>query len=400
VRREADPFAPTLEALTSALHAQRYARETIRQYTREAKRFLRWLARGDLPLTASTNDTIARFLRTVPTGRRRRCISALHFLAQHLRTTGVLAAPAAPVPRTGGAFWVERYHTYLEEVLGLALGTQQSYLNFARRFLAILGPAPVVDWSVLTPDRIVEFVRREAAHRHGSGPRTLRAAVHSVLRFLIAVGVVPAGREAVVPRLPRWGQAALPQRLTDAETARLLRTCAADSGALGRRDYVMLLLLARLGLRASEVVRLQLADVDWSEGTLRIRPGKTHRERVLPLAQEVGEGLLTYLQHGRPATPHRAVFLTHTAPYRPVRTAAAITALVHRWLARAGIPPRPGAAHLLRHTAATRMVTGGVGFKQVADVLGHQSLETTALYAKLDLTTLAAVALPWPGGTA
>ena len=157
-------------------------------------------------------------------------------------------------------------------------------------------------------------------------------------------------------------------------------------------------LLARLGLRAGEVAALEFDDLDWRAGQLRLRAGKCRRERVLPLPQEVGAALVEYLQHVRPLLTERRVFLTLTSPVGALHSAA-VTRIVQRSLKRAGIPlGRLTGAHMLRHTAASRMVNGGASFKDVADVLGHRSLQTTGIYAKLDLDTLAGVALPWIGG--
>ena len=165
------------------------------------------------------------------------------------------------------------------------------------------------------------------------------------------------------------------------------------------RDRAILLLLARLGLRAHEIVTLHFEDINWHEGWLCIRAGKTHRERRLPLTQEVGTALARYLRHGRPVSTRRQVFLQLRAPFRPFTNACSVSDLARRAMVHAGLTPTPRmGAHTFRRTAASQMVNRGASFKDVADVLGHQSLETTALYAKLDLETLAPVALPWPGG--
>jgi integrase/recombinase XerD len=159
-----------------------------------------------------------------------------------------------------------------------------------------------------------------------------------------------------------------------------------------------LLLLSRLGIRALEAAQLQLDDVDWHTGCLLIRASKTHRERNLPLAEDVGQALVDYLRDGRPQTDSRNIFLEHTAPFCPLRTSSAITKAVKRLLKKTGIERRSAGAHLFRHTAASQMVCRGASFKEVADVLGHRSLQTTGIYAKLDLAALSQVALPWPGG--
>jgi site-specific recombinase XerD len=173
----------------------------------------------------------------------------------------------------------------------------------------------------------------------------------------------------------------------------------ATLGPAAYRDRTILSLLAGLGLRAGEVATLELDDLDWHTGQLRIRAGKCRRERMLPLPQEVGAALAEYLQHGRPHHRERRVFFTLTNPAGTVQ-ASAVSAIVRRNLVRAGIPMgRLTGAHMLRHTAASRMVNGSAGLKEVADVLGHSSLQTTGIYAKLDLDALAGVALPWIGGT-
>jgi integrase len=171
-----------------------------------------------------------------------------------------------------------------------------------------------------------------------------------------------------------------------------------DGTSVGLRNHAILLLLARLGLRAQEVVQLQLEDIAWAEGRLVIRATKSHRVRQLPLAHDVGNALATYLQHGRPVSTSRAMFLHHRAPFGPFQSSSTIAKIVRLALQQAELHTRASGAHALRHTAASRMVRQGVSFKTVADILGHQSLQTTTIYAKLDLPGLAAVALPWPGG--
>jgi integrase/recombinase XerC len=249
----------------------------------------------------------------------------------------------------------------------------------------------------LTADSISAFVQADAAPRRGFGPHGTATAVRSFLRFLVVQNRLPTGLDRAIPTVRRWSHAALPQHLSDTDISRMLQCCA-NGTASGTRDYAILLLLSRLGLRAKEVASLQLHDVDWANGSLLIRTSKTHAERLLPLAQDVGEALLAYLRAGRPVTSFRHFFLAHTAPYRPLQTASAITKIVKRLLAKAGIARQSSGAHLFRHTVATQLVNRGASFKDVADVLGHHTLQTTGLYAKLDLAALAQVALPWPGG--
>lgn len=169
-----------------------------------------------------------------------------------------------------------------------------------------------------------------------------------------------------------------------------------DGTAKGRRNHAILMLLARTGLRADEVSKLSLDDIDWVAGTICIQSTKSHRERRLPLAQDVGAALCSYLKNGRPPCRSRTIFLRVLRPFDPFLNSAAICKIARRAMTRVGLINTPAAAHLFRHSAATGMLRGGATFKDIADVLGHASLKTTGIYAKLDLVALSRVALPWP----
>jgi site-specific recombinase XerD len=297
-----------------------------------------------------------------------------------------------------GDFWISGYIEYLRDVVGAANSTQLRYLPTVRRFIAICSESGTLDWTSLSVLRVTEFIQEEALHRRGHGRTAPASATRSFLRFLAWRGVAPTGLDRAIPRIRRARHASLPTHLSSQQLERLLQRPDAP-GPAAYRDRAILSLLAGLGLRASEVAILELDDLDWHAGQLRLRAGKCRRDRVLPLPQEVGAALAEYLQHGRPHHRNRRVFLTLTNPPENVQ-AAAVSAIVRRNLVRAGIPlGRLTGAHMLRHTAASRMVNGGAGLKEVADVLGHRSLQTTGIYAKLDLDALAGVALPWIGGT-
>jgi len=222
--------------------------------------------------------------------------------------------------------------------------------------------------------------------------------MRSFLRFLVFQGEIRPGWEAAAPPPPQWTHAALPVRLTPEEVERVVAVYH-DGTARSLRNRAMLLLLARLGLRAGEIIALRLEDIDWYEGRLFIRPGKTHQERCLPLPQAVGHALAAYLKDGRSRSDSRQIFLQGRAPFAPLTTNAAVRWVVQQALRRAGISKRPRlGSHLFRHTVASQMLNRGASFKDVADVLGHRCLQTTSIYAKLELEALAAVALPWLGG--
>jgi site-specific recombinase XerD len=390
-----------LAEVAGILQRRNYVATSIQRYLREAAAFSRWFVRQRRSLHEFNEQQLERYLRLqVPAVRRRQVIRrGVHFVFVHLRALEAIPSPSpVPHPTTAAEHWVKRYHTYLATVLGLAPTTQQQYCRFAARLLTWLNSGDdEIDWTTFTAERIIQFVTADAAPRRGFGPQTTTSGVRAFLRFLVMEGQLPAGLEHAMPPIRRWSHAALPHHLSESEISRVLTVCQ-DGTAIGLRNYAIVMLLARLGLRAKEVARLQLADVDWTTGSLLIRSSKTHTERVLPLAQDVGEALLAYLRNARPRSTERDIFLEHTAPYTPLQTASAITKLVQRLLRKAGIVRRSSGAHLFRHTAATQMVNHGVSFKAVADILGHQQLLTTSLYAKLDLTTLAEVTLSWPGG--
>ncbi len=295
----------------------------------------------------------------------------------------------------GAAQWLKQFDDHLSRVQGLALSSRRNYCFFVGRFLASYCGTAAPDWSSLRGEDLAIFVHREASRlkRHArGGPAT---AIRALLRYLVFVGAIRVGLEAAIPQIPRWKHAALPRYLSAAEVERVLASVSDDTPK-ARRDHAILLLLARTGMRAVEVAQLKLDDIDWREGNLWIRSGKSRRERRLPLVQDVGAALCAYLEHGRAPCPSRTVFLRVLSPFDPLHDSAAVCKIARRALTRAGIINSPAAAHLFRHSSATRMIRSGASFKEIADVLGHASLKTTAIYAKLDLAALSLVSLPWP----
>jgi len=292
--------------------------------------------------------------------------------------------------------WLCQYDHHLEHVTGVAVTTRKKYLYFASKFLTAVGDSLSLDWSLIKASQITAFVEREAASRLNHGRKDPAIAVRSLLRYLFTEGVVHAGLIAAVPVMRQVRLAALPRPLSGDEVERVLAAC--PSTPHGLRDFAIVLLLSRLGMRAGEVARLSFDDIDWRQGHLVVRLSKSHRERILPLSQEVGEALVAYIRDARPKSSERYLFLSHKDPHRALLNAPSITHVVKRLLPKASIPARTGGAHLFRHAAATQMVRRGATFKEVADVLGHKALVTTTIYAKLDLATLSLIALPCPGG--
>ena len=393
-------LGPYLDELATALHQQGYARDSIRHYLRACDQFGRWLTQQGYTTQVLDEALVERYLRGLPRrpmGRQPQLAEGLPHLLQLLRQCGVIALPPAPSTATAGDHWLKRYEDYLAHVLGAAVTTQKNYLPIAKRLLDACSQAGHVEWDAIPAQAITAFVCQEATIRTGGGRKVLTAAVRGFLRFLVFCGALRPGMEAAVPPLRQWTHATLPQRLTAAQVEHVLATCTGNAPC-HLRNRAILLLLARLGLRAHEVVTLRLEDIDWRQGHLRLHASKTHHERLLPLSHDVGEALARYLRQGRPTSASRRVFLNYRAPFRPFAGASAITQVAKRAMRHAGLPDGPLlGAHTFRHSAASQMVNRGASFKDVADVLGHRSLQTTGIYAKLDLDALAAVALPWMG---
>ena len=401
-RLRGGPLGADLDALATTLHAQGYMWESIRSYLRGCAQFGQWLSQHGYVVADVTPTLVSHYIRSLPrppSGRLPEGAQGLSHLLTLWRQQNRLRECSTPAPCTEVDQWLLRYEQYLDQVCGVAASTRSHYLRMARRFLTACFHTGHVDWPSLHAQQITNFVRQEAASKHGGGRKLPSTAVRSLLRFLIGKGALPPGVEAAALAPRQWVHDTLPTHLTADEVERVLALYARASPT-DRRNRAILMLLARLGLRAHEVVRLCLEDIDWHEGRLMIRTRKTHCARVLPLSHDVGRAVADYLCGGRPATTSRLVFLHGRAPFRPFADAAAISRIAARALRRVGVTgsPRLG-AHAFRHTAASQMVNRGVSFKEVADILGHQSLQTTGIYAKLNLGALAEVALPWMGET-
>jgi len=403
-RMRSGPAGRYLSAIGVQLQQQGYSRDSIRRHLRAIDAFGRWLSDHGLSLRDASPSTIGRYVETLgrlvapstPNGRRPHKAIGLHHLLAVLQAQGVTCATDI-----GQSSAIERclseFDHHLDQVAGNAPRTRTNYMGYARRLLDRRFGSAEPDWSRLQADYIADFVRQEAVRMQPSSCGQPVTAIRSLLRFLVAKGVVAAGLEKAVPPILTWRHAAIPKHISAAEVEHVVAACDLKTGT-GLRARAMIMLLAHLGLRAHEIIRLRLDDIDWIHGQVLVRAGKSHRERCLPLTQEVGDALVAYLYRARPATSHRELFLRWRPPFRPLKSSVSITALVKGLMKRAKVEIHRSGAHVFRHSLATRMVCRGATFKEVADILGHQSVGTTAIYAKLDLPSLSQVALPWPGG--
>jgi site-specific recombinase XerD len=311
-----------------------------------------------------------------------------------LREVGVVPAPV-PVVLDGP---VERlladYRAYLAAERGLAAETICHYERVARLFLADHETPDGVELERLAASDVSAFLMRECPKRSVSGARDLVMRLRCLLRYLHVVGVIERPLQYAVPGVAYRRGHGLPRGLSRSVVERLLGSCDRRR-TIDRRDYAVLLLLARLGLRASEVAAIQLEDIDWRRGEFQVR-GKGSRLDRLPLPVDVGQAIVAYLQY-RPRSRSRAVFLLALAPYSPF-SRYTVSCIVRHACVRAGLPVVH--AHRLRHTAATELLRAGGSLPEVAQVLRHRKLETTAGYAKVDRRALRELARPWPEGGA
>jgi integrase/recombinase XerD len=352
----------------------------------------RWMEAEGLDVAQLTPPTVERFFaeRRSQGYVTRLSPKGIRPLLGYLDGLGVL--PAGEDVRTPVDRLLDEFRRYLLEERALADGSVRLYERVARVFLEERSDPIDADLARLSGVEVNAFVLRESRRRGRASALTMVCALRALLRFLHVRGLIAMSLATAVPSIPRRRED-LPRGLAGGHVRSLLDSCDRAT-SVGRRDFAILTLLARLGLRRGEVAAIQLEDIHWRAGELLIR-GKGSRYDVLPMPGDVGEALTEYLRHGRPAGFGRTVFLSSCAP-RVGLSSAAVSSVVVRACARAGIPPV--SAHVLRHTLASELLRRGAALPEIGQVLRHRSVETTALYAKVDRAALSRLALPWPGG--
>jgi site-specific recombinase XerD len=394
--RVSGPLLPTVRGFAEELARQGYALASLPDQVRLLGDLSRWLATAGVDPGDLTADRVEAFLQARQAGyahlvSRR----ALGPLLGYLRALGVVPEPVVPVACAPREQLLDAYCRYLVRERGLVGGSVRLYARVARLFLSERSGSLQLDLQRLGAAEVTAFVLRACRQRSGAAAKTLVTALRSLLHFLFLEGWLATELAPAVPAVAGWRMSSLPRMLDASVVAGLLASCD-RARAVGRRDFAILTVLSRLGLRGQEVADLALEDVDWRAGELLIH-GKGRQQDRLPLPADVGEALADYLQRGRPQCACRRLFVSARAP-RAALSAAGIRSLVRDACARAGLP-RVG-AHRLRHTVATDLLRHGAPLWEVAQVLRHRSLLTTAIYAKVDRTALAALARPWPGGEA
>lgn len=391
-------FGPHLDRLASLFSEQGYSRQAGMQKMRLVASLSRWLEQERIEIEQLDEEDITEFL-TAQKKALRRQRQVRHTLAQvlqALRQLGIVRGPQPIEPRNPTDRLLRDYGRFLTQERGLGQASLDNYLPVARRLLANAFATKPIQVKRLSVGDVNRFILREKSAYSPKRVQLTTSALRSFLGFLYLRGRLGAPLAASVPTVATWRLSELPQFLEPKQVQQILQSCDRNSPC-GRRDYAALLLLARLGLRAGEVVHLSLEDINWSQGEVLIR-GKSAREDRLPLPPDVGRALVAYLQKDRPACSCRRLFIRMKAPHVGFSSSVAVCDIVRRALSRAHLEPGHKGAHLLRHSLATQMLRGGASLTQIGQILRHQQPQTTEIYAKVDLAALRALAQPWPGG--
>jgi site-specific recombinase XerD len=395
--RVVGPLEPYTAGFAAELARLGYTLFSARGQLGLAAHLSRWLAGEGLGTAALTPAVVARFLVVRRAGgyTAYRSSKALSPLLGYLRGLGVTPRPVASAPGGPVEVLLERYRRYLVSERGLGTPTARGYIDLVRPFVIGRATAEGVDVAGLSAGDVVGFVLAVSDQRTPKTAQRTVSALRSLLRFCHVQGLLAVPLAAAVPSVVNR-RAALPRFLEPAQVQALLGSCD-RSGVAGRRDFAMMTMMVRLGLRAGEVAALGLGDIDWRRGEI-IVVGKGPRSDRLPLPADVGAAVADYLHHARPqGALDRRVFVRVKAPHCGL-TSGGVTQAVIAAGRRAGLGPIT--AHRLRHTAATGMLRAGTPLAQVGQVLRHRRALTTEAYAKVDRDRLRGLARPWPGGAA
>lgn len=388
-----------LESFFTHLRAAGYAERTLRKKRSIAAAFARWTRREQVALDELKDSHIAAFVERSPRRRKARVtreLAALRPLLQYFRREARWPISSLRIDASPAGDLTQRYMKYLRTERGLTENSVRVYVPFIRDFLTDrVGRGDGVSPDAFDALTIRNFLLDRTRNRSSEYARLLATALRSFCRFLFLRGGTSLDLSLSIPTVRRWRQPAAPAFLSPEEVERVL-SAPDRSTSRGRRDHAILLLLARLGLRAGEVVALELGDIRWRTGEIVVR-GKGRVLDHVPLLSDIGEALALYLRQDRGNGAARRVFVRMLAPRVGLAGPAAVGHIVRRALARAGLRPSSrGAAHRFRHSLATRMIRHGASIAEIAEVLRHRSQSTTAIYAQVSFEALRGVARPWP----
>lgn len=390
-----------VEAFCAYVASEGCMPSTVANYRRNCAHFIRWLHQQHIPLASIDDEIVRRFAGhdcicpgafTISGERNGHCHKRVVRFVRYLATTSVVIGPTVKssselaLPLAAFQEWMRRHR-------GTGERTLAKYVHQLRSVLPELGADPA-RYDASSVNRVI-LQRAAAGSRLGAQAAT--GALRMYFRYLVATGQCAPSLVGAIPTVPRWRLATLPRYIVQDDVERVIASCDLTT-ARGMRDHAILLLLARLALRAGDVVGLCLNDIDWNNALIKVA-GKSVCEVALPLPQDVGDSLAAYIEHVRARIGSDRVFLRSIAPFEPLAHASAITGVVRDALDRAGIRnTNLRGAYLLRHSAATHLLRSGSTLEAVGALLRHRTTETTAIYAKIDTRMLARVVQPWIGG--
>ena len=394
-RHREGPFESHVDGFVAWLKDRGYTRRSVQHYVRAFGALGRWLHRRKLGAGDLSTELAGRFLhRSGIGGVRPRERAALKQVLAYLRQTGIAARDDAVSEPDPAECLIEEFSGYLLHDRALAEVTVETRCSRVRFFLTACFGTGCVDVDRLSVNDIQDFVLHYARDRAPRSPHGMLTTLRSFLRFLYLRGLITEELADHVPSVVCWRQTTPPKWLPDEDVERVLNCCDRHS-AIGQRDYAVLLLLARLGLRAGEVRLLELDDIRWEAAEISVR-GKGPRRKRFPLPGDAGEAIAAYLKNARPRCDSRRVFLRAIAPYRGLGSSTVGT-IVSAALRRAGLNPPMKGAYLFRHSLATHMLRHGATLTEIGQILHHAHPDTTSIYAKVDIDGLRGLAMPWPG---
>jgi len=399
------PLGIAVTPYVNYLRIRRYSEPTVNRYVTSVAHFAYWMRVRKSKLLNLDETLVNQFLRRhlpyckcpkpcrhSPQDLR----AALRHLLIVLRQAGLLPAPLIK-ESTPLAIELEEFRRYLIDTCGLAERTCRSRLEYIQKFLSHHFRKGPLDISRLTVKDIDSYIIGYAKLSHSS-VSSIGSTLKAYFRFRASRGDQTQSLLAAVPHIANWSRTTIPKILTEEELEHVLQAFDVTT-PMGQRNYAIARCLMDLGLRSIEVTNLSLSSLDWHEATITVSCGKGRKCRKLPLPARTGQAIARYLRHGRPQTSNRQLFVRHCPPYDAPISAAAIQKLIRRVFDRCHLDKNLGATHALRHTLATRLQRSGASLKEIADLLGHQDLQTTTIYARVDVQGLRAMALPWPGSS-
>lgn len=394
-RMRQGPLSKHIDAYSAAQVEQGYGHHSIRQQMLVIGDFSGWLKQKDIAIRNLDSAVGDRFLQLRQRQQQlhRGDPIALKRLLAMLRVRGVVKPEAVAENACSKA--IHKFRHYLLQERGLSPATLLNYVPPIEQFLSERFLDKTPNFRVLCALDITRFVVRQARRLSPLRGKLIVTALRSFFRYLRHRGAISKDLAGCVPTVLNWSFSTLPRFLAAHDVERILAGCDRETSN-GRRNYAILLLLARLGLRAGEVVGLNLDDIDWSTSQIMIR-GKGGASVPLPLAPDVGQALADYLRADRPRCGTRRVFIRHRAPFVGLGNSSTISALVRRALIQSGVESAHKGAHVLRHSLATSLLRQGGSLDEIGELLRHKSANTTAIYAKVGVTALHTLALPWPG---